>query len=241
MRGCGAAGSAPPWHGGGQGFESPQLHATKAGFPRGAGLRRCPGSTLSRVEAVWTRRCPGESLWGWSVWASHCSGHLGEPTFVKDRSLTADSIRVDAHDPVDPDLTRAATVVPSARPDIHPSVTCPRFLFGVVVMVLAGQRQGQQPGSVVPDHQHRAVLALTVVLLERHPGPDDLAGVGHVAVPRVGRIGDLGDPQEVTRVCRAPRLSWRRCACSQRSVRPRWGVRSGTAAADGSTDDSCES
>ena len=24
--GCGAAGSAPPWHGGGQGFESPQLH-----------------------------------------------------------------------------------------------------------------------------------------------------------------------------------------------------------------------
>ena len=26
IRGCGAAGSAPPWHGGGQGFESPQLH-----------------------------------------------------------------------------------------------------------------------------------------------------------------------------------------------------------------------
>ena len=26
MRGCSAAGSAPPWHGGGQGFESPQLH-----------------------------------------------------------------------------------------------------------------------------------------------------------------------------------------------------------------------
>ena len=25
-RGCSAAGSAPPWHGGGQGFESPQLH-----------------------------------------------------------------------------------------------------------------------------------------------------------------------------------------------------------------------
>src|SRR6266851_1577199 len=24
--GCSAAGSAPPWHGGGQGFESPQLH-----------------------------------------------------------------------------------------------------------------------------------------------------------------------------------------------------------------------
>ena len=26
LRGSGAAGSAPPWHGGGQGFESPQLH-----------------------------------------------------------------------------------------------------------------------------------------------------------------------------------------------------------------------
>ena len=25
-RGCGAAGSAPAWHAGGQGFESPQLH-----------------------------------------------------------------------------------------------------------------------------------------------------------------------------------------------------------------------
>src|SRR3712207_6558427 len=26
--GCGAAGSAPAWHAGGQGFESPQLHQT---------------------------------------------------------------------------------------------------------------------------------------------------------------------------------------------------------------------
>ena len=30
-RGCSAAGSAPPWHGGGQGFESPQLHREVAG------------------------------------------------------------------------------------------------------------------------------------------------------------------------------------------------------------------
>jgi hypothetical protein len=29
-RGCSAAGSAPPWHGGGQGFESPQLHKVLA-------------------------------------------------------------------------------------------------------------------------------------------------------------------------------------------------------------------
>ena len=27
IRGCGAAGSAPAWHAGGQGFESPQLHS----------------------------------------------------------------------------------------------------------------------------------------------------------------------------------------------------------------------
>ena len=31
LRGCGAAGSAPPWHGGGQGFESPQLHHALSG------------------------------------------------------------------------------------------------------------------------------------------------------------------------------------------------------------------
>src|SRR4051812_30328712 len=31
IRGCGAAGSAPAWHAGGQGFESPQLHRTTAG------------------------------------------------------------------------------------------------------------------------------------------------------------------------------------------------------------------
>ena len=34
-RGCGAAGSAPPWHGGGQGFESPQLHRSTGRFPCG--------------------------------------------------------------------------------------------------------------------------------------------------------------------------------------------------------------
>ncbi len=30
-RGCSAVGSAPPWHGGGQGFESPQLHKHRTG------------------------------------------------------------------------------------------------------------------------------------------------------------------------------------------------------------------
>ena len=43
-RGCGAAGSAPPWHGGGQGFESPQLHQIDRPVPdAGAGLRAAWG------------------------------------------------------------------------------------------------------------------------------------------------------------------------------------------------------
>ena len=32
MRGYGAAGSAPAWHAGGQGFESPYLHKSSPGF-----------------------------------------------------------------------------------------------------------------------------------------------------------------------------------------------------------------
>jgi hypothetical protein len=55
IRGCGAAGSAPAWHAGGQGFESPQLHLQSAGiarfrriflFPRG-GFIVCPLSSSS--------------------------------------------------------------------------------------------------------------------------------------------------------------------------------------------------
>ena len=48
FRGCGAAGSAPAWHAGGQGFESPQLHLNfrgRAGLAVRLGLqgRRAPG------------------------------------------------------------------------------------------------------------------------------------------------------------------------------------------------------
>src|SRR4051794_39605211 len=51
-RGCGAAGSAPHWQGGGQGFESPQLHHPAILVPhrsRGArtlGQKRCRGSVV---------------------------------------------------------------------------------------------------------------------------------------------------------------------------------------------------
>ena len=41
MRGCGAAGSAPHWQCGGQGFESPQLHPDDQAVPPGeSGLSR---------------------------------------------------------------------------------------------------------------------------------------------------------------------------------------------------------
>ena len=54
-RGCGAAGSAPPWHGGGQGFESPQLHrewssrTARCAMTRGSFLASFvrPGSVLA--------------------------------------------------------------------------------------------------------------------------------------------------------------------------------------------------
>ena len=42
-RGCSAAGSAPPWHGGGQGFESPQLHQEIA----------VQGQRLTRLRRIW--------------------------------------------------------------------------------------------------------------------------------------------------------------------------------------------
>jgi hypothetical protein len=72
-RGCSAVGSAPPWHGGGQGFESPQLHESKnARTPvpvgsvvsAGSGPRgRCMaslGSTNSRVASVNRPEFPGD-------------------------------------------------------------------------------------------------------------------------------------------------------------------------------------
>ena len=66
-RGCGAAGSAPPWHGGGQGFESPQLHKN---FEAGQGHRRQRHSDgVSHSEPLSDRRdapvnCPdARSLW----------------------------------------------------------------------------------------------------------------------------------------------------------------------------------
>ena len=64
--------------------------------------------------------------------------------------------------------------------------------------MFAGQRQGEQPGPVARDDQHRAIPALSVVLLEEHPGPDDLAGAGSVTPAGVARVRDGGRPEQVS-------------------------------------------
>jgi len=54
---------------------------------------------------------------------------------------------------------------------------------------LAGQLDGEQRAAGLAGHdEDRAVLAAAVVLLVRHPGPDDLARVG-VAVVGRGVLG----------------------------------------------------
>jgi hypothetical protein len=53
----------------------------------------------------------------------------------------------------------------------------------MAVMVLARQLKGEEPGTVATDEKHRAVLSAGVVLLERHPRPDHLAGVRSTVGP----------------------------------------------------------
>ena len=80
IRGCGAAGSAPHWQCGGQGFESPQLHPGKSGWPasgqplfrllcRSIGApatrqRDSASGTLKTLARRTIRRCPPP---GWTV------------------------------------------------------------------------------------------------------------------------------------------------------------------------------
>jgi hypothetical protein len=67
---------------------------------------------------------------------------------------------------------------------------------------LAGQDQRQQVRLVPADDEHRAVLAPAVVLLERHPGPDDLTGIRDPVV-RMRRVLHPHDALEVPRVLRS--------------------------------------
>jgi hypothetical protein len=136
-----------------------------------------------------------------SAGASHRGRDLLEPALVQNCSLAPHSRGVDAKDPVHPDGTCPAVRVPGAGADVRPLAAGARLMYGIVGVVLAGQRQGQQPGSVVSDHQYRPILALMVVLLERHPRPDDLARVGHLTAAGVALVADRRGPVEVARVC----------------------------------------
>ena len=63
-RGCSAVGSAPPWHGGGQGFESPQLHRRTKGRRQPA-LRRRWARGLVRLghgSTAAVRTCVGADV-----------------------------------------------------------------------------------------------------------------------------------------------------------------------------------
>jgi len=72
--------------------------------------------------------------------------------------------------PVQVDPGRPVLTVPPARADRHE--------VALAVVILAGQLHSQVgPGRFDGHHEHRPVLAPPVVLLERHPGPDDLAGI----------------------------------------------------------------
>src|ERR1035437_3050834 len=101
--------------------------------------------------------------------------------------------------------TRTALARPrlsqGAGPVPPPAGAAGRPRNGVAVVVLVGQRQGQQPGPVVSDHQHRTILALRVLLFKGYPGRDDLAGGSHFAVPDAPLVPDRGNFVEVTRIC----------------------------------------
>ena len=80
----------------------------------------------------------------------------------------------------------------------------------VAVVVLARQLQSDEVTSVVPDDEDGAVLATGVVLLERDPGPDDLARVRvTIGVRRIGRVGQCRRVSEIGAVCRWARLRGR--------------------------------
>src|SRR4029078_10885387 len=93
------------------------------------------------------------------------------------------------HAPVEAHLAGSAGAVPSAGADIHPVPAGPVLLALVEVVVLAGQGKRHPPPAPAPEHDHRPVLAAAGVLLEGHPRPHHLTGVGLPV--RAGRITDL--------------------------------------------------
>jgi hypothetical protein len=61
--------------------------------------------------------------------------------------------------------------------------------FALAVVVLAGQLHSQIGACGFDGYdEHRSVLAPPVGLLERHPGPDDLAGIRGPSCPGLYEI-----------------------------------------------------
>src|SRR6478609_7476333 len=115
-------------------------------------------------------------------------------------TLAAHPVGVDPNEPVDPDLARASSAVPRAGADVDPLAARASLLLLVTVVVLARQGQRHEPVALAPDDEHRPVLALAVVLLVGHPGPDDLAGIGAAVGSR--RIRRVRQARRVTGVRR---------------------------------------
>src|SRR5690554_733706 len=96
---------------------------------------------------------------------------------VQHGSLASDPVGVHAQHAVEPYLAVPALSIPRARAEVEPVPPEPRLVGRVTLVVLAREHQAEHPRSVVPDDEHRAVLAARRIVLERHPGPDDLARV----------------------------------------------------------------
>ncbi|KLN34590.1 hypothetical protein FB00_11335 [Cellulosimicrobium funkei] len=110
--------------------------------------------------------------------------HAVEDVAPHHGALAPHRARLDADHAVEPDLAVAALGVPRAGPDVEPVATPPGLVARVARVVLAREHDAEQPVTVRPDEQHGPVLALREVLLEGHPGPDDLPGVRVAVEPR---------------------------------------------------------
>ena len=99
--------------------------------------------------------------------------------------------------PVEPYLAGSPRPVPAAGPDIHP-VPADRFSWlrsRSWSLLVSGSVSSSPPRA--RDHEHRPVLAAAGVLLERHPRPDHLTGVG--ASVRAGRYLTSPPPVSLSR------------------------------------------
>lgn len=139
-----------------------------------------------------SRHAFGWTILRWSVHAAHRVEDRIEDGSVERRALASHGGRVELQHPIESHLARPAGAIPRARTDIHPVPSRAGFLGSVAVMVLARQGQGQHDAldlRVARDDENGSVLALRVIFLVRHPGPDDLARVRTTVVLRLPTRG----------------------------------------------------